>query len=189
MIIPLVTKCTRACVVAFGYVCQPVFWVGLLHTPWVSIGILFWNFFLVGQLCLGQIVFGPFPHHPKIHHKDYIEGIPLNAKMRGALKACAGIIRVYSHCTSPKNSVQAGYNMEGDTQTNQCIPDARWTGICQKTEIPVPPWELVLSFLCAMSKWSRLIQTTLGCATCCALCDHPRWSCISRLTVHRWCWS
>ena len=41
------------------------------------------GFFLVGQLNLGQIIFGPLPH-PKIHHRDYIEGIPLNAKMSGA---------------------------------------------------------------------------------------------------------
>ena len=34
----------------------------------------------VGQLCLGQMIFGPLPHHPQIHHRDYIERIPLNAK-------------------------------------------------------------------------------------------------------------
>ena len=37
-------------------------------------------YFTVGQLHLGQIIFGPLPHHPKIHHRDHIERIPLNAK-------------------------------------------------------------------------------------------------------------
>ena len=41
------------------------------------------GFFLVGQLCSDQIIFGPLPH-PKIYHRDYIERIPLNAKMCGA---------------------------------------------------------------------------------------------------------
>ena len=60
---------------------------------------------------------------------------------------------------------------------------------CLQTKILVPPQELVPGFLCAVSKWSRLIQTNLGCITCCTWCDHPRWSCISRCTVHRWQWS
>ena len=83
MLIPLVTPCTRAhVVIAFGCVCQSVFWVRLLHTPWVSMGILHWKFvfFTVGQLHSGKIIFGPLPYHPKIHHRDYIERIPLNAK-------------------------------------------------------------------------------------------------------------
>ena len=137
--------------------------------------------FPVGQLCLDQITFGPLPHHSKIHHRDYIERIPLNAK--------TGDSKVCSHCTSPENVVQLGYDMETDTQANQYIPDAWWTGICQQTEILVPPWESALGGLCAMSKCSRLIWTTLGCVTCCTWCDHPRWSCISRITVHRWHWS
>ena len=37
-------------------------------------------FFTVGQLCSGQITASPLPHHPKIHHRDYIERILLNAK-------------------------------------------------------------------------------------------------------------
>ena len=87
MLVLLVTQYTRACVVVtFGYACQPVFWVGLLHTPWVSMGYLFWNFFclIVGKLHLDQITFGPLPHCSKIHHQHYIEGIPLNVKMGGA---------------------------------------------------------------------------------------------------------
>ena len=36
--------------------------------------------------------------------------------------------------------------METDTQTNQCIPDARWGGIYQQTKIPIPPRELVPGF-------------------------------------------
>ena len=37
-------------------------------------------YFTVGQLCLGQIIFGPLLHHLKIHHRDNIEIISLNAK-------------------------------------------------------------------------------------------------------------
>ena len=52
------------------------FWVGLLHTLWISMGIVIGIFSLVRQLHLGQIVFGLLPHHPKIHHRDYTERIP-----------------------------------------------------------------------------------------------------------------
>ena len=48
-----------------------------------SLGITPLDFFLVGQLCLDQIISGPLPH-PKNHHRDYIEGIPLNARISGA---------------------------------------------------------------------------------------------------------
>ena len=126
-----------------------------------------------GQLHLGQIIFGPLPHHPKIHHRDYIERIPLNAKLSSALQTYDGISRLYSHCTSPENGVQARYS----------IPDARWTGSCQQTIVLVPPWKSVLGFVCATPKWNRLIQTTLGCVIYCTGCDQPRWSCISKLTV------
>ena len=98
-------------------------------------------------------------------------------------------VECYSHCTLPENSVQTEYDMETDTQTNSCIPDAGWTGICLQTEILVPPWKSVLDFPHTVSKWSRLIWTTLGCVTFCTWCDHPRWSCINMITVHRWCWS
>ena len=159
------------------------FWVGLLHTG--LYGDTYFGFFLpVGQLCLGQI-FDPLPHHPKIHYRDYIEGIPLNAKMSGALQTCDGISRVYSHCTSPESIVQTWYSMK----TSPCVPDIGQPGTCLHTEIPVPPWESVPGFSCAASKWSRLIQTTLRCVTWCTWCDYPRQSCISRLTVHRWHWS
>ena len=47
-------------------------------------GLLSWFFFLVGQLGSNQITFGPL-HHPKIHHRDNIDGIPLNAKSEWGL--------------------------------------------------------------------------------------------------------
>ena len=149
-------------------------------------GYLFWKFcFLVGKLCLGQITFGPLPHCSKIHHRDYIERIPFNAQMGGAWQTFDGDSRVCSHCTSPESIVQTQYGMK----TSPCIPDVRWPGTVLQTKIPVPPWEPVLSFLCVTSNWSRLIQTTLGCATCCTWFDHSWWSCISRLTFHKWHWS
>ena len=42
-------------------------------------------------------------------------------------------VEYYSHCTSPENGVETEYDMKTDTQTNPCIPDAGWTGICQQT--------------------------------------------------------
>ena len=39
----------------FGYVCHLVFWVGLLHTPRVSMGILFFFVFFSG----GAVALGP----------------------------------------------------------------------------------------------------------------------------------
>ena len=77
------------------------------------------------------------------------------------------------HCNSPEKGVQAEYNMQRDTQANPCIPDAGQTSTCQQTKILVPPWKLVLGGSGALSKWSRLIQTTLGCATCCTWCAIP----------------
>ena len=81
--------------------------------------------FLMGQLHLGQIMFCPLPHHSKIHHGDYIEGIPLNVEMGGAWQIFDGNSRVCSLCTSPENGVQAGYDMETDTQAKQAsqMPD------------------------------------------------------------------
>ena len=125
--------------------------------------------------------------HPTIHLRDYIEGIPLNAKVSSPWQTNNGISRVHSHCTSPENSVQAGCHMQTDTQANQCIPDASWSSVCQQTKILVPPWEPVLGGSCATLK-CRLIWTTLGCVSCCAQSGHPRQPCISRLTIHRWHW-
>ena len=93
------------------------------------------------------------------------------------------------HCTSPENSIQTEHNMQADTQANLWIPAASQSSICQQTKILVPPWKSVLGSSDTTSKWSRSIQTTLGYATCCAWCNHPRQSCISRCTIHKWCWS
>ena len=92
-------------------------------------------------------------------------------------------------CTFPENCIQTKHNMQKDTQANPYIPDAGQSQICQQTKIPIPPWKLVPGGSGATSKWSRSTQTSLECATCCAWCDHPRQSCISRCTIHRWCWS
>ena len=146
-------------------------------------------YFTVGQLHAGQIIFGPSPTFQRSSIETTLKEFPSIPKLSSAWQTCDGISSVYSHCTSPENGVQAGYNVETDTQSNQCIPDAGQMGSCQQTKIPVPPWKSVPGFSCATSKWSRLIQTTLECATCCTWCDHSRWSCTSRLTVHRWCWS
>ena len=176
-------------VIAFGFVCQLDFWVGLPHTPLVSMGTLCWNLSHSGAAALGPNNLWSTPPSSK--------DLPWRLNWKNSpqcqnwlvLDRCDGISRVYSHCTSPENGVQARYNMETDTQSKQCIPEARWSGSCQQTEILVPPWKSVLGYLYAVSKWSRLIWTTLGCVTYCTWCDHPRWSCISRLTVHRWHWS
>ena len=93
------------------------------------------------------------------------------------------------YCTSPESGIQTEHNMQTDTQTNLYIPDAGQSSICQQTKILVHPWKLVLGGSGAIFKWGRSICATLGCATCCAWCDHPRQSCISKHTIHRWCWS
>ena len=74
-------------------------------------------------------------------------------------------VECYSHCTSPENGVQTEYGIETDTQTNPCIPDAMWTGICQQTKILVPTWKSVPGFSYTASQWGSLIWTTLGCAS------------------------
>ena len=93
------------------------------------------------------------------------------------------------HCTSQENSIQTKHNMQTDTQAKPCIPNAGQSSICQQTKILIPPWKLVPGGSSATSKQSKLIWTTVGCATCCAWFDHPRQSWLSRCTTHRWCWS
>ena len=61
---------------------------------------------LVGQLHLDQITFCPLPH-PEIHHRDYIDGIPLNAKVSDAWQKWDGTSKVCLHYTSHENGVQA----------------------------------------------------------------------------------
>ena len=53
-----------------------------------------------------------------------------------------GTSRVLFTLYSSKNDVQTEDDIKADTQTNPCIPDARWTNICHQTEILVPPWML-----------------------------------------------
>ena len=72
------------------------------------------------------------------------------------------------HCTFLENGIQTKHGMQTDTQANPCIPDTDQSSICQQTKILVSPWELVLGGSGAASKWGRLVQTTLGYATCCA---------------------
>ena len=128
--------------------------------------------FLEKKFSGGAVALGPnnlwsTPPIQKSTTGTTLREFPFHAEMSGALQTCDGIGRVYLHCTPPGNGVQMGQDMETDTKTNLCIPDTGWAGICQQAKILVPPWELVLGFFCAMSKWSRLIQTTLGCAACC----------------------
>ena len=87
------------------------------------------GFYLVGQLHSDQITFGPLPAVQKIHHRDYINGIPLNAKVSDAWQKWDG--KVCLHYTFHKNDVQAWYQMETNTQTNPHIQDAGQAGICQ----------------------------------------------------------
>ena len=114
VLILLVTPCTRAhVVVTFGCTCQLVFWVRLLHTCWVSMGITFWKFlFKWGSCAQAKKNLWSTPPHSKIHHRDYIEGIPLNAKVGGARQTFDSDSRACSHCTSPEKSVHAGYDSE-----------------------------------------------------------------------------
>ena len=75
--------CVITLLVIFCYACHLVFWMGLLHTPRVCMGVTLLDVFLVGQLWSDQITLVHSPH-PKIHHRDYIDGAPLNAKVSGA---------------------------------------------------------------------------------------------------------
>ena len=96
------------------------------------------------------------------------------------------LLECFLHCTSPENGIQTEHNMQADTEANLCIPASGQSSMCQQTKILVPPWKSVLGGTGAMPEWSRSFWTTLGCATYCTWCDHPRWSCISRCTIHRW---
>ena len=58
--------------------------------------------FLVGQLHSGQITFGPLLCCHKIHHRDYIEEIPLNAKMGGAWQTFDGNSSVWFYTVLPQ---------------------------------------------------------------------------------------
>ena len=162
VLIPLIL-CTRACVIALllSSACHLVLGVGLPHNPRVSMGVTL-LVFSGGAAALRPITCGPLPH-PKIHHRNYINGIPLNAKVSGAWQKWDGTSKVCLHYTFHKNGVQAQYQMETHKQTNPHIQDARWAGICQQCKIPVPPWKLVPCVACVPHVWSRLVQTTLRC--------------------------
>ena len=45
----------------FFYACHLAFWMGMLHTPRVSIRVIFLDFLLVWQLHSDQIISGPLP--------------------------------------------------------------------------------------------------------------------------------
>ena len=85
--------------------------------------------------------------HPKIHHRDHIDGVPIHARV------CAWQIydvssRVSSHCTLPKSVVWAFHKMQTSMKT---IPHIKGTGggvISLYSKIPVPPWELVTCHAC-----------------------------------------
>ena len=93
MLIPLIL-CTRTCVYCGCYhfsasalllysACHLVLGVGLPHIPRVCMGVTLLVFFWwAAALRLNNLWFTP--PCPKIHHRDYIDGIPLNAKMSGA---------------------------------------------------------------------------------------------------------
>ena len=51
------------------------------HSPSLYRDTVLEFYYTVGQLHTGQISSDPLPHHPKIHCREHIERIPLNAKM------------------------------------------------------------------------------------------------------------
>ena len=75
------TLCTRACVVALLFLLclSPCFLGGLLHTPKVSMGVTLLEFFHGGAAVLRPNNLWSTPHH-----RNYIDRIPLNAKVSGA---------------------------------------------------------------------------------------------------------
>ena len=67
------TLCTRACVVIFACLpcLSPDFLGGVaLHSLGLYGDTILEFYFTVGQLQSGQIIVGPLPHQPKIHHRD-----------------------------------------------------------------------------------------------------------------------
>ena len=159
----------------FLCVCHLISWVRLPCTPLSPYGDCFEPILLLSASYNRAKC--PSVHslpYPIIHLRGYIKGIPLNAEVSSAWQTYDGASRVYITLYPPENGVQAQCNMQTDTHANPCIPDASQSSICQPTKILIPPWKLVLGGSGAASKWSRSIQTTLGCATCWAWCDHPR---------------
>ena len=74
---------TRACVAIF-FTCLPCLlpdFVGGVasHSLGLYRDTALKFYFTVGQLCMGQISIGPIPHHAKIHCREHIKRIPLNA--------------------------------------------------------------------------------------------------------------
>ena len=67
-------------------------------------------------------------------------------KLNSVWQTQDGTSRVLFTLSLPENGVQAEDDTEADTLTSPCIPDARWTDICQKIKILVPPWKLFLGF-------------------------------------------
>ena len=174
----------------FFCVCHLISWVRLPHTPLSCYGDCFGSFLSGWGVAIGPNVLQstPFPTQQSTS-EDTLREFLWMLKWVVLGRHMMVQVECVLHCTFLENSIQAECNMQIDTQANTCIPDAIWSSICQQTKILVPLWKVVLGGSDAVSKWSRSIQTTLGCPTCCTWCDHPRWSCISRHTVHRWHWS
>ena len=151
-------------------------------------GILFWNFISQWGSC-AQAKF-PLIHSPTIQGftvENTLREFPSMPKLSRVWQTQDGTSRVlFTLYSSRKWCTDRIWH--GGRYTDWSM-HPRWTNIYHQTEIPVPPWRLVLGFPHTTSTLTRLIWTTLGCATCCTWYDHPRWSCISRLTSHWWHWS
>ena len=171
-------------------ICHLISWVRLPHTPLSPYGDCFGSNDPSRGVAIGPNVLWstPFPAQQSTSEVTLRE-FPWILKWVVLGRHMMLQVECIIHCTSPENGIQTEYNMQTDAQANLCILDASWSCICQQPKIPVPPWKSVPVGSGATSMWSRSIQTTLGCATCCTWCDHPRWPCITRHTVHRWHWS
>ena len=130
--IPL-TLYTMACVITL-LLCSTsslVLGLELPHTLRVSIVVTLLVYSSVGAAALRPNNIWSLLPIQKIHHRDYIDGITLNAKVSGAWQKLGDTSKVCLHYTSHDNSVQTWYQMETNTQTNPHIQDAGQTGICQ----------------------------------------------------------
>ena len=71
------------------------------HSQGLYGGYSFWTFFLVGQLCLGQIISGPLPPSKNWPQRLHWRNSP-QCQMSDAEQTCDGISRVYLHCNAPE---------------------------------------------------------------------------------------
>ena len=96
----------------------------------------------------------PSPH-PKIHHRNYMDGIPIHARNCSCLTDWRCFKQSAFTLYFPKSIVQTYHKVLTSMEPVPYIWGTRSGVILLKCKILVPPWELVPHCMCTSPKWSK----------------------------------